>query len=227
MSPTTPQQPLPRPLPHVFWWLWFGMLVNSIGAFTLPFLAYFLARDLHLRPVAIGGILAGFGAGSLTAALNAGWITDGFGLRRVLLASQLVTAAATGAFAFVRDPVSFALIVVAFGIAINVPNPVLRALVADVVPSELQPLQRNGDEAAGRVSRLRHRVDQLPSHLRCRRRPRHRGDDDCRRTPIRTRTLLRQTGGRHRRVRSRRRPLLPRHAHSRPDRLQNRNAPLK
>jgi MFS family permease len=120
-------------LPRVFWWLWAGMLVNSIGAFTLPFLAYFLARDLHLRPAAIGGLLAGFGAGSLSAALNAGWISDRFGRRHVLLAAQLSTAAATAAFAFVRDVPAFAVLVFVFGVAINVPNPVLRALVADVV----------------------------------------------------------------------------------------------
>jgi MFS family permease len=109
------------------------MLINSLGAFTLPFLAYFLARDLHLRPTAIGGILAGFGAGSLTAALTAGWLADRLGRRHVLLGAQLGTAAVTVAFAFVRQPAAFAVLVVVFGIAINIPNPVLRALVADVV----------------------------------------------------------------------------------------------
>ncbi len=69
-------------------------------------------------------------------ALNAGWVSDQLGRRRVLLASQLSTAAATAAFAFMRNPAAFAVIVVAFGIAIIIPNPVLRTLVADVVRAE-------------------------------------------------------------------------------------------
>jgi MFS family permease len=124
-------------LPRVFWWLWTGILVNAVGAFTLPFLAYYLVRGLHVRPAAIGGILAGFGAGSILAALTAGWLADRLGRRRVLLAAQLATAAATASFGFVHRPATFAALVVVFGIAINVPNPVLRALVADVVaPAE-------------------------------------------------------------------------------------------
>src|SRR5579884_1949945 len=99
-----------EPLPALFWWLWLGILINSVGAFTLPFLAYFLARSLHLSPAAIGGILAGFGAGSLVAAVTAGGLADRFGRRRVLLAAQLATAAVTAAFAFVRQPGVFAVL---------------------------------------------------------------------------------------------------------------------
>jgi hypothetical protein len=72
------------------------MLVNSVGAFTPPFLAHFAPRPAP-PSAAIGGIPAGFGAGSLLAALNAGWITDRLGRRRVLLVAQLSTAAATAA----------------------------------------------------------------------------------------------------------------------------------
>jgi len=115
------------------------MLVNAVGAFTLPFLAYYLARTRHLHPTSVGAILAAFGAGSLVAALNAGWITDRFGRRRVLLAAQLATAALTAAFGFVHDAGGLAALTFAFGVAINVPNPVLRALVADVVDDELRP----------------------------------------------------------------------------------------
>ena len=112
------------------------MLINSLGAFTLPFLAFFLARKMHLSATAIGAILTGFGAGSLLAAMNAGWISDRYGRRRVLLACQLATASTTASFAVVRDVDAFALLVFVFGVAINVPNPVLRALVADLVTVE-------------------------------------------------------------------------------------------
>jgi MFS family permease len=124
---------------RTFRWLWFGTLINSIGAFTLPFLAYFFARDLHLRASAVGGILAAFGAGSLLAALTAGWMSDRFGRRRLLLASQVATAVVTAAFAFTRNAEVFAVLVPLFGVAINLPNPVLRALVADIVEVDRRP----------------------------------------------------------------------------------------
>jgi MFS family permease len=123
-----------RHLPTVYWWLWLGVVINAIGAFTLPFLAYFLSRRMNLAPAQIGLIIAGFGAGSLIAALAAGWISDHLGRRHTLLAAQLLTAAATTAFAVVRSALPFAACVFVFGVAINIPNPVLRALIADVVP---------------------------------------------------------------------------------------------
>ena len=102
----------------------------------LPFLALYLTRSLGYPLPLVGLLLAVFGAGSVTAAVLRGLLADRLGRRPTLLGAQLATALFTVLLGFVSVPAVMAVNVAAFGIAINLSNPAMRAMVADIVPVE-------------------------------------------------------------------------------------------
>ena len=123
-------------LPAAFWWLWVGTLVNRVGAFVLPFLAFYLTDELDLTPAFVGLVLGTFGLGSIVATLLGGFLADRFGRRPVLLASQLSTAATLVALGLTTTPAAVLVLCGLLGLASNTARPAFSAMMTDIVPAE-------------------------------------------------------------------------------------------
>jgi MFS family permease len=123
-------------LPPAFWWLWVGTLVNRVGAFVLPFLAFYLTDDLDLTPAFVGLVLATFGFGSIVATLLGGSLSDRLGRRPVLLASQVSTAATLVVLGLTTNPVAVLVLCGVLGLTSNTARPAFSAMMTDIVPAE-------------------------------------------------------------------------------------------
>src|SRR3990170_7126346 len=81
-------------LPHTYWFLWGGTIVNRIGGFVIPFLTLYLTGPRGL-PVSQAALMVSlFGAGSFVASLVGGEIADRLGRRPVMLLRFLVAPGA-------------------------------------------------------------------------------------------------------------------------------------
>ena len=123
-------------LPAAFWWLWVGTLVNRIGAFVLPFLAFYLTDQLDLTPAFVGLVLGTFGFGSIVATLLGGVLSDRLGRRPVLLISQLTTAATLVVLGLTTTPVAVLVLCGVLGLTSNTARPAFSAMMTDIVRPE-------------------------------------------------------------------------------------------
>jgi MFS family permease len=120
-------------LPREYWWLWAGRLVTQIGAFVLPFLAFYLTDELELSATFVGMVLGAFGAGSIVASLWGGVLSDRLGRRPVLLGSQLATAANLVALGLTQEPGLVLAFVALLGLTSNMSRPAYAAMMTDLV----------------------------------------------------------------------------------------------
>jgi MFS family permease len=123
-------------LPTTFWWLWAGTLVNRAGAFVLPFLAFYLTDELDLTPSFVGLVLGAFGVGSVVASLVGGVLSDRWGRRPVLLASQVSTAATLVALGLTTTPPAVLVLCGLLGLTSNTARPAFSAMTTDIVAPE-------------------------------------------------------------------------------------------
>jgi MFS family permease len=123
-------------LPSAFWWLWAGTLVNRVGAFVLPFLAFYLTDELDLTPAYVGLVLGTFGFGSIIATLLGGALADRLGRRPVLLISQVSTAATLVVLGLTTTPVAVLLLCGLLGLTSNTARPAFSAMMTDIVSAE-------------------------------------------------------------------------------------------
>jgi MFS family permease len=123
-------------LPPAFWWLWAGTLVNRVGAFVLPFLAFYLTDELDLTPAFVGLVLATFGFGSIVATLLGGSLSDRLGRRPVLLFSQVSTAATLVVLGLTTTPVAVLVLCGVLGLTSNTARPAFSAMMTDIVPAD-------------------------------------------------------------------------------------------
>jgi MFS family permease len=93
-------------LPGDFWYLWAGTLVTRLGSLTILYLSISLVARYHFSPSFAGLTLGVAGAGSAVGAVLGGVLSDRFGHRNMLLASNLCLAALTFALAFPTTPLS-------------------------------------------------------------------------------------------------------------------------
>src|SRR5689334_25139795 len=94
MSSATTVPSMPRTLPRAFWALWVCQLVNRLGSFVQPFLVLYLTHDRHLSAGTAGAVAAAVGAGTVTAQLAGGFLSDRVGRRLTMLICFFGTAAA-------------------------------------------------------------------------------------------------------------------------------------
>ncbi len=121
-------------LPATFWWLWAGVLVNSLASFVFPFLTLALvARGWSKEGT--GLVVSLIGAGSIVSAPLGGVLADAIGRRLTLLTSLVLSAGATALVAFAEAPVAVAITVATLGLVANLFRPAAQALVADVIPA--------------------------------------------------------------------------------------------
>jgi MFS family permease len=123
-------------LPTAFWWLWAGTLVNRVGAFVLPFLAFYLTDELDLTPAFVGLVLGTFGFGSIVATLAGGALADRFGRRPVLLYSQVSTAVTLVALGLTTTPAGVLMLCGLLGLTSNTARPAFSAMMTDIVAAE-------------------------------------------------------------------------------------------
>jgi MFS family permease len=123
------------PLPRPFWFLFYGMIINRIGAFLLPFLTLYLTGK-GLSPAQAGLILAAYGVGTTTSAIAGGTLADRWGRRPTMVCSLMATAALTAPMGFVSAPLVLAALAIALGLTANVYRPAANAAVADLVPRQ-------------------------------------------------------------------------------------------
>src|SRR5206468_10936345 len=96
-------QPLAGGLPRTFWVLWWGMLVNRLGTFVVPFLAVYLTRGRGL-PIATAGVVASlWGIGGALASQVGGYLADHIGRRATMLLALTLGGIAVMALGFVTD----------------------------------------------------------------------------------------------------------------------------
>ncbi len=125
-------------LPHAFWLIWGGTLINRLGLFVEPFLVLYLTTQRGFSPAQAGVALTCFGAGAAISQVIGGWLSDHVGRRQTLAGGMVMCAASNLALGASRG---FALICVAAfvaGVGSDIYRPATAALVADLVG----PVQR-------------------------------------------------------------------------------------
>lgn len=123
-------------LPAAFWWVWLGTLVNRMGSFILPFLAFYITGPLH-RSAALAGLVAAlFGFGSCVSGVIGGILTDRIGRKPTMIGSLLANAAAIAGLAYAHTPVTLGFGALIVGLVANAYRPAVSAMIADVVPDE-------------------------------------------------------------------------------------------
>jgi MFS family permease len=123
----------PAGLPMAFWWLWLGTLINKMGSFVLPLLAFYITGALHQSPALAGLVASLYGAGALVAGLVGGVLADLVGRKPTALAALTANAATILLLGYARSPWSLALAALAAGLASNAFMPASSAMVADMV----------------------------------------------------------------------------------------------
>src|SRR5437660_380557 len=117
-------------LPPVYWWLWLGYLLSSLGTFVFPFLALYLSsRGIDARQT--GLVLSLLGVGAVLAGPIGGQIADRVGRKPALLLALAFSAVSALYLGFVRSPLAIAPGVLAFGLGVSMARPAMQAIVAD------------------------------------------------------------------------------------------------
>jgi MFS family permease len=122
-------------LPAAFWWLWTGTLVNRIGSFVWPFLAFYLTSELHKSAFYTGMVLSLFGGGQALAAVVGGVLADRLGRRPTMLLANVTTAVSLVGLGLVRGSVLIAVVTTVTGFFMNLSRPAYTAMMTDVVPA--------------------------------------------------------------------------------------------
>lgn len=123
-------------LPTAFWWVWLGTLVNRMGAFVLPFLAFYITGPLH-RSAALAGLVAAlFGLGSCVSGIIGGILTDRVGRKPTMIVSMVANAASIAALGYAHSPVMLGAGALVVGLGGNAYRPAVSAMIADVVPDK-------------------------------------------------------------------------------------------
>jgi len=121
-------------LPAAFWWVWTGSLVNRMGSFVLPFLAFYITGPLH-RSAALAGLIAAlFGVGACISGVVGGILTDRVGRKPTMVVSLSANAATIVALGYAHSPAMLATGALAVGLAANAYRPAVNAMIADIVP---------------------------------------------------------------------------------------------
>lgn len=123
----------PRGLPPVFWWIWASLLINWLGAFAGPMLAFSLTADRGYSDSYTGLVVSLLGLGSIVGNVAGGVLADRCGRRVTLVSGHVWTAVGMAALGLVQDRTAVAAATFAVGIGTGVVRPAAGAALADVV----------------------------------------------------------------------------------------------
>ena len=119
-------------LPRAYWFLWMGTVVNRTGGFVIPFLTLYLTTQRGYSVGAAALMVSLYGAGSFTANLIGGELTDRLGRRPVLLASLFLGPLVTVSLGLVRPVAWTAVATVLLGFTVDLYRPAVSAAIADI-----------------------------------------------------------------------------------------------
>jgi MFS family permease len=125
-----------RGLSSTFWTIWWGLVVNRLASFVLPFLSIYLVRERGFLPAQAGRVLALYGLGMTIAGPLGGLLADRIGRRATMLVALVLGSSAVGTLAFARNPVLLCAMAFLSAAAGDLYRPAMSAAVADVVPPE-------------------------------------------------------------------------------------------
>lgn len=126
-----------RPLPRPFWVLFWGRLVNMVGAsMVFPFLTLYLHHRLHADLTVVGMVMLAMGATQVVATSVGGSLSDRWGRRRVMMLSLGGAALATLAVGLARSPSLLVAALAAQGLIQPLSMPASMAMITDLVPRE-------------------------------------------------------------------------------------------
>src|SRR3954462_10718315 len=128
-----------RGLSEAYWSIWWGVFVNRLASFVLPFLSLYLVRDRGFLPAQAGRVVALYGVGMTVAGPLGGLLADRVGRRFTMVVALLLGGTAVATLAFVRAP--FLLYAMAFlsAMAGDLYRPAMSAAIADTVPPPDRP----------------------------------------------------------------------------------------
>jgi MFS family permease len=124
-----------RGLPPVFWWIWAGLLVNWLGAFAGPMLAFSLTADRGYSASATGFVISLLGVGALAGNALGGLLADHAGRRRTLIAGHCCSAASMALLGLAQERWTVAAAAFAVGLGSGAARPAAGAALADVLPA--------------------------------------------------------------------------------------------
>ncbi len=124
-----------RSLPDTYWVVWLGTLINRVGGFVMPLLAYYLTEERGFDQGTAALIASCNGAGGVASGLLGGVLADRIG-RRLTMATSLLGGAVTMILlSEARGAVDIAIAAAALGFVGELYRPAVMAFVADVVPA--------------------------------------------------------------------------------------------
>jgi MFS family permease len=123
-------------LPGAFWWIWLGTLVNRLGSFVLPLLAFYLTGPMHHSAAFAGLVAALYGVGASVSGVVGGVLADRVGRKPTLVGSLAANAVAIVALGYARSPLWLCLGALTVGLVTNAFRPAMSAMIADIVPPE-------------------------------------------------------------------------------------------
>ena len=126
---------LVRRFPGVVQILIFGMLVNKLGSFILPYLTLVLSREFHMSGGEAGVLVMSYGFGSLISVISGGILTDTLGRRHTLLLSLFGSGSLAIAMAFAQSSKILIPILLLFGFIADLYRPACSAIISDLLPS--------------------------------------------------------------------------------------------
>lgn len=126
-----------RAMPREAWILFGAAFVNRLGTFVFPFLALYLTS--RGQPPTVAGVaVAAYALGALPARLAGGVVADRLGRRTTIAVSM--AGAATATLLLWRSDSLAAIYACCLGIGLlgDMAQPASKALIADLLPSELR-----------------------------------------------------------------------------------------
>jgi MFS family permease len=123
-----------RAAPRVFWFVWWGTLVNRLGGFVVPLLTIYLTKMRGATVAEAGAVVSFFGAGQVAASIVGGQLTDRVGRRATMLVSLFGGAFAMAALGQARELTEISVCVTAVGFVGELYRPAVAAFISDVVP---------------------------------------------------------------------------------------------
>src|SRR4051794_19769989 len=91
-------------LSEAYWTIWWGLAINRLASFVLPFLSIYLVRDRGFLPAQAGRVVALYGVGMTLAGPLGGLLADRVGRRFTMVVALLLGGTAVATLAFARTP---------------------------------------------------------------------------------------------------------------------------
>ena len=111
-----------------------GIAMSIFMSIVMVYAIEYVVKD----PAIIGGLMSLSAIAGLIAAYPGSWLSDKIGRKPVAIAAMIPSRAAIMFIPFIRDVNSLTLIFLVRMVSFNISMPVMRALQADIVPSEVR-----------------------------------------------------------------------------------------